>query len=243
MVDVSVIIASKNEQNYIANTLSHLQASMQEANKRGINSELIVVDSSDDNTAEISQRFTENVHKVPADGVSRARNVGAAKSKGRILAFMDADTIVQNATITDVFEKFQDKTCVSTISLVAPTWHSKLSFSGKAFYALDWAFIKACGVVPFLIWFYNRGDIIAIRQDAFKKIGGFDESLYMMEITDLLGRASKLGKTRVLSAPVFESSRRLKHWGVWKSYQVWWRNYFSFYMFKRLHEPNYEVVR
>jgi glycosyltransferase involved in cell wall biosynthesis len=243
MVDVSVVIACKNEQNYIANTLHHLQSSMQEASKRWVTSELIVVDSSDENTAEIAREFTSNVYAVPADGVSRARNVGSSKARGRILVFMDADTVVQKDTISDVYCKFQDKACVSTISFVAPRWHSKLSFSGKIFYALDWAFIRACGFVPFLIWFYNRGDIIAIRQDAFKKLGGFNEELYMMEITDLLGRASKLGKTKVLSSPVFESSRRLKQWGVAKSYRIWWRNYFSFYMLKKLHERNYEVVR
>jgi hypothetical protein len=67
--------------------------------------------------------------------------------------------------------------------------------------------------------------------------------LYMMEITDMLGHASKLGKIKVLSSPVFESSRRLKKWGLLKSYGIWWRNYFAFYMLKRLHETSYETIR
>jgi glycosyltransferase involved in cell wall biosynthesis len=243
MQDLSIIVATKNEQKYIANTLSHLHKSIKEAKKHGIKAELIVVDSSDENTAAIARKFTENVYPFSGEGVSKARNYGAAKSNGRILIFMDADTIVQKNTLTDVFSIFKKESTVSTIACVSPTWHSELTTSAKLFYILDWMFIKACGFIPLLIWFYNRGDIVANRRDTFNELKGFNEALYMMEITDLLGHASKLGKIKVLPSPVFESSRRLKKWGLLKSYGIWWRNYFTFYMLKRLHEANYEVIR
>ncbi len=243
MYDLSIIIATKNEQNYIADTLSYLRASMKAAEKQGIKTELIVVDSSAENTATIARRFTCNVHCLPPNGVSAARNYGAAKSSGNLLVFMDADTMVQKSTLTDVYNVFQNKGAVAAISFVVPAWHDKLSASAKLFYVLDCAFIKACALFPLLISFYNRGDIIAIKRSSFNQIKGFNEALYMMEITELLGKSSKLGKIKVLSSPVFESSRRLKQWGLLKSYQIWWRNYFDFYLLKRLHDSSYEAIR
>jgi glycosyltransferase involved in cell wall biosynthesis len=232
-----------NEKEYIANTLSHLQVSMQEAQKGGIRTELIVVDSSNEGTAAIAHQFTSKVHYMSPQGISKARNYGASHASGSILVFMDADTLLQKSTLEDVFCIFKNKNAVSTISFVMPALQSKLSISAKIFYVMDCAFIKACAVVPFLIGFYNRGDIVAIRRETFEKVRGFNETLCMMEITELLMHASKLGKIKVLSSPVFESSRRLKQWGVFKSHRVWWRNYFNFYMFKKLHDSNYESVR
>jgi glycosyltransferase involved in cell wall biosynthesis len=243
MYDVSIIIATRNEENYIGGTLAHLRESMKEAKKQGVRAELILVDSSDDKTADIARKYTNNVYCLPSKGVSRTRNFGAEKSCGRILVFMDADTLVQKSTVADLFCTFKNKSAVSTISFVAPSGRTKLTASAKLFYTLDKMFIKACAFIPFLIWFYNRGDVIAIRRDTFNNIKGFNETLYMMEITDLLSHASKLGKINVLSSPVFESSRRLKQWGVVKSYRVWWQNYCDFYLLKRLHDSSYEVVR
>ncbi|MDR0373280.1 MAG: glycosyltransferase [Nitrososphaerota archaeon] len=243
MYDLSVIIITKNEKKYIANTLGHLQVSMQEAQKYGIKVELIVVDSSNEDTAAIAHQFTPKVHYMSPQGISKARNYGASLALGNILIFMDADTLLQKNTLKDVFSIFKNKKAVSTISFVMPTFQSKLSISAKVFYVLDCAYIKACAFLPFLIGFYNRGDIVAIRRDTFKEVRGFNETLCMMEITELLMHASKLGKIKVLSSPVFESSRRLKQWGVLKSYRIWWRNYFDFYVFKRLHDSSYESVR
>jgi glycosyltransferase involved in cell wall biosynthesis len=243
MCDLSIIIATKNEKQYIANTLAHLQRSIKEAKKSGITAELIVVDSSTEDTADIARQFTSKVHYLSTQGLPKARNYGAAKASGQILVFMDADTLLQRSTLIDLFSVFKNKKAVSTISFVMPIGQAKLSVSAKIFYVLDCAFIRACAFLPFLIGFYNRGDIMAIRRDTFEKIRGFNETLCMMEITELLINASKLGKIKVLSSPVFESSRRLKQWGVLKSYRIWWKNYIYFYAFKRLHASSYESIR
>ncbi len=243
MCDLSIIIATKNEKQYIANTLAHLQRSIREAKKEGITTELIVVDSSTEDTADIARQFTSKVHCLSTQGLPKARNYGAAKASGQILVFMDADTLLQRNTLIDLFSLFKNKKAVSMISFVMPIGQSKLSVSAKIFYVLDCAFIRACAFLPFLIGFYNRGDIMAIRHDTFEKIQGFNETLCMMEITELLINASKLGKIKVLSSPVFESSRRLKQWGVIKSYRIWWKNYIYFYAFKRLHASSYESIR
>ncbi len=240
---MSIIIATKNEQEYLEKTLKHLSLAMIEAKKMNINVELIVIDGSNDNTLSIAKKFTEKAYYLLLQGVSKARNYGAKLSEGQILIFMDADTIVQKNTLVDIFKTLRNETVVSVITYVLPVHYHMLPLSAKIFYAIDKIAIKTCGIIGFLIRFYNRGDIVVIRKTVFNMVGGFEEKLYMMEITTLLVNASKYGHIKVLSTPVFESSRRLKKWGVIKSYKIWWKNYFSFYVLKHLHDVKYEVVR
>ncbi len=241
-IDISVILASRNEEMFIGSTLEKVVEASREARKRNINTEIMVIDSSTDNTLEEAKRFTKNVWAFLPEGVSKARNYGASLAKGRILVFMDADTSIQRASLIDIFNDFRENAIVSAISRVLPSRRHK-PFSHILFYIVDGIFVKLCAHVKVLIKFYNRGDMIAIRKDTFERISGFDEKLCILEITDLLHRASFCGKIRVLSTPVFESGRRLKQWGLLKSYKIWWRNYFSFYVFKRPYDSNYEAVR
>jgi glycosyltransferase involved in cell wall biosynthesis len=241
-MDISVIVASKDEERYIGNALEKVVEAGCEAGKQNISTEIIVIDSSTDGTSEEAKKFTNNVYAFLPQGVSKARNYGASLAEGKILVFMDADTIIQNGSLIEVFDGFKDKAVASIVPRVLPSYRQK-SFSNILFYALDGIYVKMCAYVKFLVKFYNRGDMIAIRRDVFDEISGFDEKLYMLEITDLLLKASSYGKTKVLSTPVFESGRRLKRWGLLKSYTVWWKNYFSFYVFKRLYDTTYEAVR
>ncbi|RLI42433.1 hypothetical protein DRO59_04160 [Candidatus Bathyarchaeota archaeon] len=241
MIDISVIIATRNEREYLEETLKRLSFSIREAQKSNVNVELIVVDSSDDDTSNIARGFTEKVYSFPLKGVSRARNYGAKMSHGRILTFMDADTLVQKNTLIEIFKAFHNGS-IAAIAYVLPKNYNDLSFSEKLFYVLDRMFIKACGIIRPLLHFYNRGDIVAIRKDFFNIINGFNEKLNMMEITVLLNKLLRLGKIKVLRNPVYESSRRLKQWGFLKSHKIWLKNYLTFYLFKRL-DANYEVVR
>ncbi len=244
MYDLSVIIATKNEKDYIEETLESLNQAMNEAEKKDVTSELIIIDNSDDDTLKIAKTFTHNAYHLPMGGVSKARNFGAKKSKGKILVFMDADTLIQKKTLIDIFRIFSNKkTVVAIITYVQPKHPSELQFSEKLFYVVDNLFIKTTGILGYLPHFYNRGDAVAIRKDTFNTIGGFDERLYIMEIADLLVKTSKHGSVRVLPSPVYDSARRLRTWGVAKSHKIWWKNYFAFYLRKRLHDATYEAVR
>jgi glycosyltransferase involved in cell wall biosynthesis len=242
MIDISVILATKNERRYIGKTLVRLLEACGEAGRQGVTTEIIVVDSSTDDTYVEARRYVENVHTFSPDGVSKARNYGASLAKGRILVFMDADTLLQRLSLFDVVSNFMDKTVVSVISRVLPLSPPR-TLSSSLFYVLDGMYVKLCAYLSVLLKFYNRGDLTAIRKSVFDRIKGFDEKLHMLEITELLLKASHYGRTNVLSTPVFESSRRLGQWGLLKSYKVWWRNYFHFYILGRLCDATYEIVR
>ena len=89
MLDLSIIIATRNEQEYIGNTLRFLRKCMDKAKRHGIHSELIIVDSSEDETLKIARQYTDKAFYYPIKGVSKARNYGSRIAKGKVSAFMD----------------------------------------------------------------------------------------------------------------------------------------------------------
>ena len=242
MLDFSVILATRNEGKYIGKTLQKILEASDEVGRQGIDTEIIVVDSSTDDTFREARKQIKNVFTFLPSGVSKARNFGASLAKGSILIFMDADTTLQKSSLIDVANEFRDAAVVSVISRVLPS-SQVTTLSTVFFYVLDGLFVRLCAHLSFLLKFYNRGDMTAIRKDIFCKIKGFNEKLHMLEITEMLLKASSYGRTKVLSTPVFESSRRLGQWGLLKSYKVWCRNYFCFYVFGHLYDSRYEACR
>jgi len=242
MIDFSVILATRNERKYIGKTLRKILEASDEVGRQGVSTEIIVVDNSTDDTCREAKKYVNNVYKFLPRGVSKARNFGASLAKGSILIFMDADTTLQKSSLIDVAKEFRDTAVVSVISRVLPSSRRK-TLSTVLFYVLDGLYVRLCAYLSVLLKFYNRGDMTAVRKDIFYRTKGFNEKLHMLEITDMLLKASSYGRTKVLSTPVFESSRRLRQWGLLKSYRVWWRNYFCFYMLGHLYDSKYEACR
>src|ERR671919_1959252 len=104
---LSVVIPARNEEALIGETLEAILASVAQAS--GITRSdlwlsdtsfqvVVVDDGSEDATAAIVSGFADDVgvQLIPCVGRScaAARNVGAAASAGRVLCFVDADTIV-----------------------------------------------------------------------------------------------------------------------------------------------------
>src|SRR5208283_3947011 len=85
---VSVIIPTWNEENYLERCLMSLK---RQSLKDPF--EVIVVDGgSSDRTLEIAHKFTQDVLVLPGKPVGAARNIGASRATGNLLAFLDADT-------------------------------------------------------------------------------------------------------------------------------------------------------
>lgn len=83
---VSVIIPAYNEEKYISFCLKSL---LDQSYK---NIEIIVVDDgSSDKTFSIAKQFLVKVFKHNHKGLAASRNLGVSKSKGKILALLDAD--------------------------------------------------------------------------------------------------------------------------------------------------------
>src|SRR5580698_8714752 len=93
---LSFIIPAHNEEAWIARSISAVLDSMASV---GEPYEVIVVDDgSTDSTASIAQRLGVRVIHVTHRHISATRNSGARQSRGDILFFVDADTLM-NAPI------------------------------------------------------------------------------------------------------------------------------------------------
>ncbi|HHT9138138.1 MAG TPA: glycosyltransferase [Candidatus Wunengus sp. YC60] len=102
---LSVVIASYESENTIIGCLSSLQN--QSINE---NMEIIVVDSSTDNTATIiKETFPDSIlykfseRKFPGD----ARNFGVSKSRGEIIAFIDTDCVADKDWVEEIRKAHQ----------------------------------------------------------------------------------------------------------------------------------------
>ena len=109
---LSFVIPARNEEALIGEVLDAILASVARASRIPRNDlwlpdtaiEVIVADDgSEDATAAIVGTFAEDVgvRLIPCAGrkSSAARNLGAAASSGRVLCFVDADTIVPEAAV------------------------------------------------------------------------------------------------------------------------------------------------
>lgn len=215
----SVVIPTLNEEKNIA----HCILALRNQDYKG-KYEIIVADGmSKDNTVKIAKRYADRVIRVRKKGVSAGRNAGAKIAKGRILLFIDADTLATPNLLTELSKAFRKKDVVGAAPYVFPLsveiWHHIFTF-------LYNQFVKASTKTKTP---QVGGMCCAYRKDAFEMVGGFNEDLRTTEDLDLSKRIAKLGKVKfVENTFVLTSMRRIKKWGKIKAIKKHVVNYFKF---------------
>jgi glycosyltransferase involved in cell wall biosynthesis len=140
--------------------------------------EVVVVDNgSTDNTGEIVKNILSvDYIKIDRVSISEARNIGAKKSSGKYLAFIDADVVIceewANA-LAVLVEDESDSPIITGFQYFVrqeSTWIEKYWFSG----------MKSSHI--------NGGNLIVSRS-AFDILGGFNVDLKTGEDVDLCDRA------------------------------------------------------
>jgi SAM-dependent methyltransferase len=101
---VSLIIPARNEEHLLAGTLAAAVAAAERLGPEAV--ELVVVDNgSTDRTREVAaRRRSVKVLASSRLGAARARNDGARAARGRVLVFVDADTLVPPESLERVVE-------------------------------------------------------------------------------------------------------------------------------------------
>jgi len=200
----SVVIPAFNEEKFLANCLESLE------NQDFKDFEVIVVDNnSTDKTTEIAKKFGAILVSEKNQGTAFARQKGALKSKGKILAFTDADTILPKNWLSKIFEQFKKDenlvafggSCIFYSGPISARLASK--FLLKSFLILDKFFSQGWNLM---------GCNMAIKKEAFFKIGGFNTNLKLNEEIEISSRLRKVGK--VILDPNFKvktSGRRYRH--------------------------------
>lgn len=206
---ISVIIPAYNEEKYIEETINSIR------NQDFDDYELIVVcDGCSDNTLEIVKGKADKVFVVKKrKGPAYARNVGARRSKGDILLFLDADTKLSESVLKSINES-KDSWIIGTCKALP----SNLGFKHRFFYGFKNMFVCPMGV---------SNGILFIKRLTFGVYGGFDESLEKCEEGVLVRNVKKHGSFIILDAHVVNSTRRFENKGYFNNICYWISNIFN----------------
>ncbi len=184
-IDVSVIVATRNEGVYLRHCLESVRKQTYPWNQV----EIVVVDNqSTDRTLSIANRFT---HKVYNKGPERSsqRNFGVKYSIGKYILYLDADMLFGPDVIKECVNKCESS---QDIAVYIPK-----RFKGKYL----WVKIK-----NFKQSFYDGSSIDSVRfvrRDKFLEVGGFDEELSGLEEWDFDRKINANGKTGRIDSPLY----------------------------------------
>lgn len=216
----SIIIPTLNEEKLLPQLLESLD---KPALKSKFDYEIIVSDGgSTDDTLEIAKRHCDKVvcyEKGEVRSISACRSKGAKSASGDHLLFINADVRMDLDKLLTVAEgRFaSDGYVAMTCPIKCVPEQEKLS---------DRCFSTVCNVY---YYFSNllgrgmaRGEFQLVRKEVYDDVGGYREELITGEDFDLFTRLRKRG--RVLfswAVTVYESPRRYRAWGYWRTISAW----------------------
>ena len=222
---VSVVIPAHNEEIYLLACLE----SIRNQDYAGEYEVIVVDNASTDNTAQIARDWGAQVVYEGKRSPACARQKGAQVAKGKIIAFIDADTRAPAHWLSTIVWRFLCEP--ETVVISGPYAYNDAgriariaSYGNFISIIIDQLFRKA----------FNKGSAVwgcnfAVRRSALMEVGGFDTSIkFYGEEYELSLRLSKAGKGDVIPQLfVLTSARRLKRIGVVNQYWNWVVDYFS----------------
>ncbi len=196
---VSVIIACKNNSEYIRESLESLKK------QTYTNWELIIIDNfSTDGTFEIAKQYTNQVFQLGPER-STQFNYGFSQSKGELIYRIGAEFRLQSDVIQKCVQKIHegfDAVAIHNRSVGDSIW-AKVRYLERESYRYD-------------------DEVVAVRfftRIAFDKVGGFDENLVANEDFDLHNRMMDLGYTWSYTEAIEDHLGEPKNIGdVWKKF-------------------------
>ncbi len=170
---------------------------------------IVADDGSEDATAAIVDGFAEDVgvRRVPCVGrtCGAARNVGVAASSGRVLCFVDADTIVPETSVDRILELHEDEGRCLVLYRLASREPGIRAW-------LWWSFWGLARRLP-LARAKSMPAFMSCDRAHFESYGPFEESWVIAEEWPLTGAAYRYHHERFLydrSLTARTSSRRME---------------------------------
>ena len=216
MSNLSIIIPTLNEANYLSKTLRCLKL------LEPLAQEIIIVDGgSQDATVSIARNYGISPLISSESGRAIQMNQGAKAATGELLCFLHADTLVPLDLVALIQMTLADPqvVCGGFISLMtgekSTCWGVSLHNYLKTYYA-------PLLFHPYLFLFKGLrilfGDqVMFCRQKEFWQCGGFNTNLPIMEDADLCLKFVQQGRIRLLNRVVQSSDRRVAKLGRLKA--------------------------
>ncbi|MBL0225277.1 MAG: mycofactocin biosynthesis glycosyltransferase MftF [Geobacteraceae bacterium] len=192
--DISIVIPVKDRADELKRCLASIAGLSYPQEKLQV---IVVDDGSSDDSAQVARQFGALL--VTSGGTGRgpaaARNVGAARAGGEILAFIDSDCSASKEWLNELIPAFNNpamaaiggqvdgmcsasivdryESVMSSLSLGA---HERVGSSGS-----DTFYLPSCNLL--------------VRRSAFRSAGGFKDGMHVGEDVDLTWRLRDMGWT------------------------------------------------
>ncbi len=196
-VSISFIIPAYNEERLLGRTLSAID----EATRRlGEAIEVIVVDdASTDGTAAVAHAHGARVIPVRRRQIAATRNAGAREAAGEMLVFVDADTIVIEATVRAAIAAMRGGAVGGGSAF---RLDGRLPRYGRVLLAVMVPLFRVVGLAS--------GCFLFCTSEAFRAVGGFDERLFVAEEAVMSRALRRQGRFVILRESVTTSGRKLR---------------------------------
>ena len=202
---LSVIIPTLNEEQTIEDTLSRLQ--------HPAFGEIVIVDGgSEDHT--LSRVATAAPHaRILSGATGRARqmNSGAVASKGDLLLFLHADTLLPLTAADDISSALKDP------RIIAGRFDVKFDRDAGWY----WLICRMMNWRSRLTSIATGDQALFVRRHVFEAIGGFPD-IPIMEDIAISKRLKRVGRMAALRSCVITSSRRWARHGTIRTIVLMW---------------------
>ncbi|MEM2806663.1 MAG: glycosyltransferase [Candidatus Bathyarchaeia archaeon] len=209
---VSIIVTTLNEESYIEDCLKSLK------NQTYTSKEIIVVDShSKDKTVDIARKYADKV-LIQNCIIPAGRNIGAKEARGDILLFVDADVTLLPNWIDAVLPYLNEDKVVAAYGDLLPKEGKLKAWLAYGKEELSNLILRKAKIPCF----GKLGTAVAIKRDAFEKVGGFTDKNACGEDVDMSLKLRKYGKMKfVRNAKGYVSMRRFEKNGYLKVSLLW----------------------
>lgn len=224
--EVSVIIPARNEEGLIAETVRHVVEACEEFQRStsartdnfrtsGLRTdgqlpwEILVVDNhSSDNTIGSLEAFIQEpevrVIECAELGAAKARNLGRRQASGRVLIFVDADTMISRDTIIRLVQH-----CDDVVFRAGITWLG--NYDGGLRSRLWWLFWNCVRCLP-MARAKAMPAVMFCTSETFDRFGPFEEGIAIGEEWPILAGLYRIYPEHVIydkSLVARSSSRRM----------------------------------
>ncbi len=183
---ISVIIPAKNEEKFLPVLLESIK------NQDFDDYEVIVADAfSTDGTREIAAGYGARV--VDGGMPGPGRNAGARAAKGEFLVFLDADVVIPEHFLKNLYNEMQERYIDVATCAIRPM--SDIQLDRVIHNVINLTVMANLRINPMAFGF-----CIFITKRLFDRIGGFDETIKVAEDNDLVKRASDHRPLRYLNS-------------------------------------------
>ena len=191
---ISIIIPAKDEEELLPNLLESIR------NQDFDDYEVIVADAfSTDRTREIAREYGATV--VDGGMPGPGRNAGARAAKGEFLVFLDADVVLPDNFLKNLYNEMQDRYIDVATCEIVPI--SDIQLDRIIHKLINMTILANMRVDPKAFGF-----CIFITRRLFNRIGGFDETIKVAEDNDLVKRASEFRPLRYINSTFVKVSVR-----------------------------------